>query len=226
MAPYFEGRPLAELPTVCARYLADHRTKLAPATIRNRLRYLTAACRWSWKHHGMGDADPAARVAMPAVKNDRQTYITRAQMLQLAKACGQWETRAMIRVAFYSGMRFSEIQRARVEGSTFVLDDTKNGEPRRVPIHPRIRCLVDYCWPPYETMHYWFSRARKAVGMPQLHFHDLRHSSASAMLNAGVPLYTVGAVLGHKSSASTQRYAHHAQAVLIDAVGAIGRRTA
>jgi integrase len=74
-------------------------------------------------------------------------------------------------------------------------------------------------------MSYWFRLARQAVGMPGLHFHDLRHSAASAMLNAGVPLYTVGAVLGHKSSASTQRYAHHAQAVLTEAVGAIGRRT-
>jgi len=225
MAPWFEGRLLADLPQVCASYLADHRATLAPATIRNRLRYLTAACRWGWKHHAMGEADPAARVAMPAVRNDRQTYITRAQMLQLARACGQWETRAMIRVAFYSGMRYSEIVRARIEGSTFVLDDTKNGEPRRVPIHPRIRCLVDYAWPEHETMSYWFRLARQAVGMPGLHFHDLRHSAASAMLNAGVPLYTVGAVLGHKSSASTQRYAHHAQAVLTEAVGAIGRRT-
>ena len=49
MAPWFEGRLLADLPQVCASYLADHRATLAPATIRNRLRYLTAACRWGWR---------------------------------------------------------------------------------------------------------------------------------------------------------------------------------
>lgn len=226
LSSYFTGQPLDQLPDVCAAYLADHRARLAPATLRKRLRYLTAAARWGWKHHNMADADPAARVVMPAVKNERQVYIDRAQMLRLARACGQWETRALIRVAFYSGMRFSEICAAEVVDGRFVLRDTKNGDPRIVPVHPKIRRVVSYgwAWPCKQTMHYWFTRAREAVAMPDLHFHDLRHSSASAMLNAGVPLFTVGAVLGHKSSASTKRYAHHATATLEDAVGRIGRK--
>ncbi|MBA3588318.1 site-specific integrase [Methylibium sp.] len=224
LSPYFTGRPMDDLPDVCAKYTADHRSALAPATIRNRLRYLTAAARWGWKHHNMGESDPAARVVMPAVSNERQVYVDRAQMLALARACRQWETRAMIRVAFYSGMRYSEIVAADVTGGHFLLQDTKNGEPRIVPIHPRIRPLLGYVWPEHETMSYWFRRAREAVGMPGLRFHDLRHSTASAMLNAGVPLFTVGAVLGHKSHASTKRYAHHATAALTAAVGKIGRK--
>ncbi|KXJ63044.1 hypothetical protein AXY46_03230 [Achromobacter xylosoxidans] len=37
-----------------------------------------------------------------------------------------------------------------------------------------------------------------------LRFHDLRHSAASEMINVNkVDLYTTGAVLGHKSAAST-----------------------
>ncbi len=222
---WWTGRPIEQLADVCAEYAADQAGALQPATIRNRLRYLTAACRWAWKHHGFADADPAARVVMPSVKNERQVFIDRRQMLQLARACRQWETRAMIRVAFYSGMRFSEIVRAEVEGDVFVLRDTKNGEPRRVPIHPKIRRLLGYVWPEHETMSYWFRKARDAVGMPELRFHDLRHSSASAMLNAGVPIFTVGAVLGHKSPASMKRYAHHATPILAEAVGMIGRKS-
>jgi integrase len=109
LSPYFEGRALESLPEVCAAYLADNRATLAPATIRNRLRYLTAACRWAWKHHGMGQEDPAARVVMPAVSNERQVYIDRRQMLKITRACRSWEVRAMIRIAFYSGMRLGEI---------------------------------------------------------------------------------------------------------------------
>ena len=41
--------------------------------------------------------------------------------------------------------------------------------------------------------------------------------------DAGVPLYTVGAVLGHKSAASTKRYSHHATASLRAAIGRIGK---
>jgi site-specific recombinase XerD len=44
------------------------------------------------------------------------------------------------------------------------------------------------------------------------------------MINNNVELYTVGAVLGHKSAVSTARYAHLAQARLRDAVGKIGAK--
>lgn len=226
LADRYTGRGMEELPAICAAYAKAHRDTLAPATIRNRLRYLTAAARWGWKRHGMGDADPAARVIMPAVRNERQVYIDRGQMLELCRHTRHRPTRAMIRVAFYSGMRAGEIRAARVEAGQFVLDDTKNGEPRIVPIHPRLRCCLHYTWPSSERLAYWFVQARKAAGMPWLHFHDLRHSSAAAMLAGGVPLYTVGAVLGHKSVASMKRYGHLETAALADALGAIGKRRA
>lgn len=55
-------------------------------------------------------------------------------------------------------------------------------------------------------------------------FHDLRHSTASEMVNAGVPLHTIGAVLGHKDPRSTMRYSHLQRDTLADAVALIGRR--
>lgn len=221
----YTGRGLDELPDICAGYAKTSRVDgLAPATIRNRLRYLTAAARWGWKRHGMSEADPAARVIMPAVRNERQVYIDRAQMLRLCRACKHRPTRAMIRVAFYSGMRAGEIRAAVVEGGRFVLADTKNSEPRIVPVHPRLNVLLRYEWPSPERLAYYFTRARTKAGMPWLHFHDLRHSSAAAMLAAGVPLYTVGAVLGHKSVASMKRYGHLATDALADALGQIGKK--
>ena len=57
-----------------------------------------------------------------------------------------------------------------------------------------------------------------------MRFHDLRHSAASEMVNAGVDLYTVGRVLGHRDPRSTQRYAHLTHDTLADAVGKIGRK--
>jgi hypothetical protein len=43
-----------------------------------------------------------------------------------------------------------------------------------------------------------------------LHFHDLRHTAASLMVAAGVPIFDVAKVLGHKRIETTMRYAHFA----------------
>lgn len=230
----YQGRPLSALPDVCkAIQLRSKRepdkdghvdpTPLAPATIRNRIRYLTAACRYAWKHHGLGDHDPAARVTVPTVRNERRIFITREQMLTLAKACEHRPTRAAIRIAFYSGMRISEIIRAERTEFAFVLHDTKNGEPRIVPMHPRVRCCAHIRQTNNSRTSRYFREARALVGMEWLHFHDLRHSAASQLINNQVDLYTVGAVLGHKSSQSTQRYAHLATDTMRAAIMKIGQ---
>lgn len=226
----YTGKPLAELPEVCRDYAAravkDNGEPLSPATLRNRIRYLTSACRYGWKHHGMADHDPAARVTVPTVKNERRFFIDRRQMLMLAKACECKGTRAAIRIAFYSGMRMGEIIKARRTETEFLLDDTKNGEPRHIPVHPKIRPCLHVRLRTQSKMGKRFRAAREIVGMPWLHFHDLRHAAASAMINAGVDLYTVGAVLGHKSPASTKRYSHLATTSLRAALDKIGRKAA
>lgn len=220
----YKGKTMTQLPEVCQTIAKKWRSELAPATIRNRIRYLTAACRYGWKKHGIGEHDPAARVVVPAVRNERRVFIDRRQMLALARACVHRPTRAAIRIAFYSGMRISEVIRAdRIEGA-FVLHDTKNGQPRIVPMHPRLRCCAHYRQVESSATSEYFRAARDAAGMPWLHFHDLRHSAASALINSGVDLYTVGAVLGHKSSQSTKRYAHLATETLRDAIGRIGQK--
>ncbi len=121
-------------------------------------------------------------------------------------------------------MWMSEILTAKRVDGFFVLTDTKNSDPRLIPIHPRIRCCAAIVLPDQSRISTHFRRARKAVGMDWLHFYDLRHSAASAMINAGVDLYTVGAVLGHRSPISTKRYSHLATASIRDALAHIGAR--
>lgn len=222
----YKGKLLTALPAVCDKIEETYDGKLAPATIRNRIRYLTAACRWAWKKKHICEHNPAARVTVPKVNNERQVYTDRPFMLLIARATACWETRAMIRIGFYSGMRVAEIRRCVVENGMFKLPDTKNGDPRWIPIHPRLRCLLHYL--PFtwarSTMDGRWRDARRAVAMDHLHFHDLRHTTASEMANAGVDLYTIGAVLGHKSAQSTKRYSHMATASLARALSTVGQK--
>lgn len=220
----YTGKPLTALPDV-AREVAEKAT-VAPGTVRNRLACLKAACRWAWKAHGLTEADPTARMRLPSVKNERQTFIGRRDMLRACRACGNWQAQVAIRVAFYSGMRLGELYTVRIDGDVMVLDDTKNGDRRAIPAHHRIRHLLRFLplTAPKITVQRAWQAARARVGLEHVTFHDLRHSAASEMVNAGIDLYTVGRVLGHRSTKSTARYAHLTAATLAGAVGAIGRR--
>jgi integrase len=48
----------------------------------------------------------------------------------------------------------------------------------------------------------------KAAGISGLRMHDLRHSHASLLVNEGLGLPTIGALLGHSNAATTHRYSH------------------
>lgn len=232
----YAGKPMSALPLV-AREVAEKRTipaaekgrgehTISVTTARNRLALLKAACRWAWKAHGLTEHDPTARMQMPAAKAGRRVYLERQGMLQAARAARHHQTRVAIRVAFYSGLRLGELFRVEVVDGLLLLADTKNGEPRAVPAHPRISTCLQHL--PLtmnrSTLQRDWERARAATVGEGVRFHDLRHSTASAMVNAGVPLHTIGAVLGHKDPRSTMRYSHLKRDTLADAVGLIGRR--
>ena len=53
--------------------------------------------------------------------------------------------------------------------------------------------------------------------MPELRIHDLRHSFASFLVNAGRSLYEVQNILGHAQIQTTQRYSHLSQDTLLAA---------
>jgi integrase len=55
-----------------------------------------------------------------------------------------------------------------------------------------------------------WERIRKAAGLEDVRLHDLRHSFASMGAASGDSLMVIGALLGHKTSKSTERYAHMA----------------
>ncbi|MGA1635205.1 MAG: tyrosine-type recombinase/integrase [Gemmobacter sp.] len=61
---------------------------------------------------------------------------------------------------------------------------------------------------PYRSIFHPWRHARAAAGLSEVRLHDLRHSFASALVNHGVPIYEVQALLGHASIRTTQRYAH------------------
>lgn len=63
-----------------------------------------------------------------------------------------------------------------------------------------------------------FKAALNKAGLPDIRFHDLRHSAASLMLAQGVPLRVVMEVLGHSSiSLTANTYSHVMPSLVQDA---------
>ena len=62
---------------------------------------------------------------------------------------------------------------------------------------------------------------RKSNLSDKIHFHTLRHSFASLLVQRGVSLFVVKELLGHEDLATTQIYSHLQQQNLRDAINLI-----
>jgi site-specific recombinase XerD len=77
----------------------------------------------------------------------------------------------------------------RVDGNAHVIPGARSGEPF---------VGIDKMW----------VRVRKAAGLHSVRLHDLRHSFASVGASGGLSLPLIGALLGHRHTTTTSRYAH------------------
>ena len=68
-----------------------------------------------------------------------------------------------------------------------------------------------------------WNTARNKAGLADVRIHDLRHSFASFLVNAGRSLYEVQKILGHTQVKTTQRYAHLSQGTLLDAADEVAK---
>ncbi len=66
-----------------------------------------------------------------------------------------------------------------------------------------------------------WNTSRTKAGLADVRMHDLRHSFASFLVNAGCSIYEVKELLGHSQIKTTQRYAHLSQDTLMRATNKV-----
>ncbi len=230
LRPYCAGQPLEALPDVADRLKkrAQSQGMTAPAVNRylSLLRRIgNLAERWGWTDKPLG-----RRVVLLPESSQRHVYLTPAEVGRLAN-CADPLTADMIWFAALTGLRRGELLPLRpdqVRDGVITLDvKTKTGRARGVPMPPAAVRIAQERIP--WGVRYWelrdrFEAARKAAGLPHVRWHDLRHTYASWIVQAGKPLQSVKELLGHSSMAMTARYAHLAPAHLRDAVAALPSR--
>jgi len=135
------------------------------------------------------------------------------------------------------GLEWSEID---LSTRTARLEDTKTGASLRPLSHaaceavrelPRLGALI---FPasvgpdrPMRGFNKIWGRVAKQAALPaDVTPHVLRHSFASIAADLGLSELTIAALIGHKKASVTSRYAHHADAVLLQAADAVADRIA
>ena len=147
-------------------------------------------------------------------------------MLDTAKHFGLPEMHDFIVICIDTGFRFSEAMRLTTsdyhEGSLLLhAGETKNGNARTVPCSPRVKTIVASRMAQGERRLFPTLSKRQArkqwqdlrehLGKaedPHWIIHVMRHTCATRLVTAGVPLVTVQAWMGHKVIQTTMRYAH------------------
>jgi integrase len=167
----------------------------------------------------------------------RLRYLTEEETERLINACNK-EIRPIVITALNTGMRKSEIfnltwDRVDLKNRIILLDKTKNGDRREIPINQTLlntlsgivrNIKTDYVFynpetlKPYYDIKKGFAGALKKAHIIDFHFHDLRHTFASRLVMAGADLATIQKLLGHKTINMTLRYAHLSNVHLKDAV--------
>lgn len=219
LLPYIAGRKLADAVTVWAEIKAAEQGK-APATVNHKGRILRQITRAAWREWQWLDR-PAAITLIP--ETGREHYLTTKQVEELARATGNPAAAGYVLLAAYTGIRRGHLLRLTghdVQGKFLRLDrSSKTRTLQMVPLHPKVQAIAEGL--PLgigdRQLREAWTLAREETGI-DCRWHDLRHTCASWMVQAGVPIYTVAQMLGHSSTAVTQRYAHLAPQNLVDAV--------
>ncbi|MCU1053302.1 site-specific integrase [Stenotrophomonas maltophilia] len=220
LVPYTRGRKLVEIAQVWAEIKAAEIGK-APATVNHKGRILRQISRMAWREWGWLER-PAAIGLLP--EKPRETFLTLDQVEALARACPNAAAGDYVRLAAYTGIRRGHLLRLTahdVRGGFIHLDRTsKTRTLQLVPLHPKVAGIAARLplGASDDQVRDSWAKAREACSLQHVRWHDLRHTCASWLVQAGVPLHTVSEVLGHSSMAMTRRYAHLSPEHLSDAI--------
>lgn len=216
-------------------------TGLAPATCDHHLKLIRQALNLAidWQ---LLEKNPAVRIPLFSVDNKKENYVDAAQLERLMNVLRSDANRPVCLIALFllsTGARLNEALSAtwaNIDRDSRVwripASNSKSKKIRSVPLNDsalEVLAQLDTegkfehvfvnmeTKKPYTTIAKVWLRLRAKAGLPHLRLHDLRHSYASMLVNAGRTLYEVQQILGHSDTKVTERYAHLSSKTLQDA---------
>lgn len=213
---------------------------LAPATCNRILAVFKTICSLA-EMRGVLPAghSPCMGVSPFKIHTQRERYLTRDEAQRLMRELKKSDRpeAIAIRLLLLTGARKSEILKARwehvnIEQRLLTVPLSKSGKPRHILLSDAaldVICAIPrtsgnpWLFPghapgkPLSDLYLFWNKVRRDLGLADVRIHDLRHTFASFLVNAGHSLYEAQKILGHGDPRTTMKYAHLGQASLLAA---------
>lgn len=229
----FGDIPLDQLrPARLAEYKASRRAQgIAPKTLNDELgllghAYKLAMMEWEWVTE-----IPVLKIAKEKVRNGIERWLTAEEEQRLLAVSPSW-LQEIIVFALHTGMRRGEILKLQwshvdLARRTLTILEQKNGSRDTLPVNDTAMevlqaraamrtsssaaVFMNGAGHPREARNLLraFYPAMRKAGITRFRFHDLRHTFATRLIQAGVDVYTVQKLGRWKTISMVLRYAHH-----------------
>lgn len=196
-------------------------------------------CALKWEVEGV-TRNPTSGIPLYPENNKRERYLKDDEALRLFEALEASPNPLLpyiVAMLLLTGARKREVLEAKwvdldLDQRLWRIEFNKTGRTRHVPLSQGMMTLLeklpriegnDYLFPnpktgkPFVSIFHSWDTARRKAGLGDVRIHDLRHSFASYVINAGRSLYEVQKLLGHTQVKTTQRYAHLSHDSLLSA---------
>jgi site-specific recombinase XerD len=235
LGTWFAGRRGSSIrPEELDKKLSEHcRT---PANFNRYRNSLSHAYRLAIQN-GKARENPARLLKLKQENNTRVRFLEPEEETALREAIQRLHParEAEFDLALFTGMRWAEQYGLTWPQVNWKLNEitllhTKSGKKQHVRVNKtartaleRLRAITsgsEFVCPnqDHRTFRLWWEDVMKAAKVENFHWHDLRHTFASRLVMAGTDIYVVSKLLRHGNVATSQRYAHLAEAHLQQAV--------
>ncbi|MGJ0311917.1 tyrosine-type recombinase/integrase [Aliarcobacter cryaerophilus] len=218
---------------------------LSRATANKFLIFLSSAYKLANEFELLNSYNPCRGIKEFELNNQRQIFLTQSQTKRLLNEVNKSSNihlKYIVPMLLLSGARKREVLDAKwcdfdTLNNLWTIPITKNGKKRILPITKSLQTILNqipkdktpylFASPltlkPYISIYQSWNSARTKANLKEVRMHDLRHTYASALVNAKCSLYEVQVLLGHSTAKMTQRYAHLSNESLMKASSCAGK---